>query len=204
MTEERPKKSLRMRQKEAVRDAIREAAFRLFESRGFDDVAIEEITEEAGVSPRTFFRYFPTKEDVALDWLDSSGPIIRGALQEQGPEVPIHDAISNAFAVSAATGEDFVRHLAFISRLALDSPRLRAGLLVRRQTWADALEPVVARRMNLGEDALEPKLWAAIAIAIASTADEWAQRYQLLGPEDALNYAFELAWSKWKSPSLSD
>jgi AcrR family transcriptional regulator len=58
--------SLRDRQRAQIRADIRRAAFRLFVERGYDDVTTEEIATAAGVSPRTFFRHVPTKEEVLL------------------------------------------------------------------------------------------------------------------------------------------
>jgi len=56
--------STRTEHKERTRDALRSAALRLFATKGFDDTTADEIAEQAGVSGRTFFRYFPTKESV--------------------------------------------------------------------------------------------------------------------------------------------
>ncbi len=56
--------SLRQRKKDATHQAIGDAAWELFAERGYDETSINDIAERANVAPRTFFRYYPTKEAV--------------------------------------------------------------------------------------------------------------------------------------------
>jgi AcrR family transcriptional regulator len=64
---------LRERKKQATRLALHEAALRLVAERGLDGVSIDDIAERAHVSPRTFFNYFPSKDDAVLG-LDPTAP----------------------------------------------------------------------------------------------------------------------------------
>jgi AcrR family transcriptional regulator len=57
-------KSLQSRKRQLVRDAIYDAAIELFAKRGFDETTVEEVAEAAGISRRSFFRYFETKDDL--------------------------------------------------------------------------------------------------------------------------------------------
>lgn len=89
--------SLRDRQRAQIRADIRRAAFRLFVERGYDDVTTEEIATAAGVSPRTFFRHVPTKEEVLLAPVRYGGAAIVILLEQrpvtESPDVALSNAI---------------------------------------------------------------------------------------------------------------
>jgi len=78
--------SLRERKKAQTRAAIQTHALRLFREQGYDATTIEQIIEAADVSETTFFRYFPTKEDVVVQ--DDFDPLMVGAYQTQPPDLP--------------------------------------------------------------------------------------------------------------------
>jgi AcrR family transcriptional regulator len=89
--------SLRDRQRAQIRADIRRAAFRLLIERGYDAVTTEEIASAAGVSPRTFFRHVPTKEELLLAPLRHGGAAIVSLLEQrpatEAPDVALVNAI---------------------------------------------------------------------------------------------------------------
>jgi len=90
--------SLRDRQRAQIRADIRRAAFRLFIENGYDAVTTEEIAAAAGVSPRTFFRHVPTKEEVLLAPVRHGGTAIVNLLEArpaaESPDVALINAIT--------------------------------------------------------------------------------------------------------------
>src|SRR5690349_24366608 len=74
------------------RRALELIALRLFTDRGFDHTTIEQIAAEAGVSKRTFFRYFSSKASVLWSEFDREVEVIRAALAGVPAGVPMMDA----------------------------------------------------------------------------------------------------------------
>ena len=70
----------RERKRRQTRERIEQAAMTLFLERGFDATTIEEITEAADVSKRSFFDYFPSKEEVVFAWQDSFADRLMAAI----------------------------------------------------------------------------------------------------------------------------
>jgi AcrR family transcriptional regulator len=93
LTRRRP--ALRERKKAQTCAAIQTHALRLFREQGYDARTIEQIIHAADVSETTFFRYFPTKEDLVLQ--DGYDPLIVAAYQAQPPDLPPIPAVRAAF-----------------------------------------------------------------------------------------------------------
>jgi AcrR family transcriptional regulator len=82
---------LRERKKARTRASIREHALRLFREQGHQATTVEQIAAAAEVSPSTFFRYFPTKEDVVLH--DDMESLMLEAFARQPPEIGLVAAV---------------------------------------------------------------------------------------------------------------
>src|ERR1700685_2769490 len=95
---------LRERKKARTRAALREHALRLFGEQGYHATTVEQIAAAAEVSPSTFFRYFPTKEDLVLQ--DDMDTRMIEALEQQPPD------LGAAAAVRAASRQVFAHYTA--------------------------------------------------------------------------------------------
>jgi AcrR family transcriptional regulator len=124
--------SLRERKKTTTRLALMHTALQLFEERGFDNVRVEEIAEAADVAPRTFFRYFEHKEDVAFPLL---GPILDALLASDDPFETLIEQIRH-FGGRVRDELDLYRTQA---RLARAHPRVRARRLELLHAYQNVL-----------------------------------------------------------------
>src|ERR1039458_6421127 len=75
---------LRERKKRLMRQLLSDTATQMFMERGFDAVRVSEVAEACGVSEKTVFNYFPTKESLILDRFDATLPSLRTRLAEPG------------------------------------------------------------------------------------------------------------------------
>lgn len=140
--------SLRERKKAKTRAAIREHAMRLFEEQGYASTTVDQIAEAAEVSPSTFFRYFPAKEDVIL--VDDYDPLLVEAVRAQPPEVPPIEAIRRAMrevfsTLTPQVWESERRR----QRLFAEVPELRSRAMNQMAEALDLICDVIAERSGL-------------------------------------------------------
>src|SRR5262249_60240363 len=96
-----PTPSVRERKKARTREALQEAAIARFARQGFEGATVEEIAEACEVSPRTFFRYFPTKEDVLFADAEGRRERLLAVIAERPADEPAFGALRAAMAVLA-------------------------------------------------------------------------------------------------------
>jgi AcrR family transcriptional regulator len=156
--------SRRSEHKNRTKGALRTAALELFASQGYDDTTTEEIAERAGVSARTFFRYFPAKETVLwagqLDWVRA----FTTAYLEQATEVPDFEALGNALAAAARTMTRSRRFFALYQRAVASSPTLRGRAHDHRTEDTRRIAAVIAQRRGLGD--IDESSWMLAALGL--------------------------------------
>src|ERR1700744_196404 len=119
---------LRERKKARPRASLREHGLRLFREQGYQATTVEQIAAAAEVSPSTFFRYFPTKEDVVLQ--DDMDVRLLEALEQQPPGLaPIAAMRAAIRQVSASYSADDIKRLTETTKLQMTVPEIRARAL---------------------------------------------------------------------------
>jgi AcrR family transcriptional regulator len=149
----RPAQGLRERKKAKTRAAIQRHALRLFREQGYEATTVEQIAAAAEVSPSTFFRYFPTKEDVVL--YDPFDPVLIAAFEAQPPELTPMQAIREALhaTFAAMSGEDMQEQWER-GILILSIPDVRMRMLNDFLVTAQLLAELAAKRMGRRPDDL--------------------------------------------------
>jgi AcrR family transcriptional regulator len=141
--------SLRERKKRRTQQRLEQAAIRLFSTQGYDDTTIEEIAAAAEVSPRTFFRYFPTKEDVVFsavsEWSDEA---VR-EMREHPPEDSLRDLIVHAVERNIADAGWDRETMRLRARLLANVPALAQRAFALQTRFEDELARAIADRLGV-------------------------------------------------------
>jgi AcrR family transcriptional regulator len=159
-----PTPSRREKHKSRTRQALRESALELFAAQGFDTTTTEEIAEKAGVSVRTFFRYFPTKELVLFfGRYDFVQTFVAGLVSQSESKSDL-DAMRAAFVESAPGFADRRKALHLYERAIASSPTLRGNEQDRQIQDIHTIAGAIAQRRGLAEPDEECALLAAIGL----------------------------------------
>jgi AcrR family transcriptional regulator len=167
--------STRERRQRKRRDEVALAAIRLFHERGFDAVTVDEISEAADIAPRTFFRYFATKEDVFFTDRFEQLDALREAIAARPPDEPILASVRHAILTVFDQYHLGPEPRLLAARVVADTPALRAGSIARQAEWQHALAAMVAERLGVdpGVD-LRPHVVASTTLAaLRSAMDLW-------------------------------
>ena len=144
-------KSLWARTRQAAYTEITAAAVRLFLEQGFEATTIDQIASECGISRRSLFRYFGTKEDILLGDLEKQGVVIQAALEarplSEDPWEALRAALSSAQNLNRSPEETLK-----LSTLLYETPSLRARSIQKHLKWKALLVPNVRQRLGGDHD----------------------------------------------------
>jgi AcrR family transcriptional regulator len=158
--------TLRDRTRQLTTREILETALRLFTEQGYDETPIAQIAREAGVSQRTLFRYFGTKEDLLGGKEDRYAQVLTAAIIEQPPEAGAWAALRAGVAAIQALHDSRQQALERF-RLLHNTASLRAGWLEKRLRFQEDLLPLVKERMDTAAGKTDPGARAVIATVFA-------------------------------------
>ncbi len=186
-----PELDWRQRKKTATRDRIRASALRLFREQGYDATTVEQIAAAAGVSHVTFFRYFPTKEDVALS--DSYDPLIASFIAQTPATWPLTQRIRAVLVQGLRQVYDTDRdEILAQNKLIVSTPALRERM------WAGQLatQQVILHAVEAGQHGphaiFQARVTVAACLAAASTAVlTWVENDGTPELPDLIDQAFD-------------
>lgn len=160
--EETPE-TFRDRKKLRTKQELTNAAIELFSERGFDAVTVEEIAAKAWVSERTFFRYFPSKEDVL--WPDSEEQlaVFAAAIVARPEDERPVEAVYNAMRDLAAVMEVDTSFPLARARILAATPGLAARDLLEYSRWEDTVRDAIRQRTGAAGDDMAPAMAAVVA-----------------------------------------
>ena len=180
---ERPAEGLRERRRRETQRELSDAAIELFEKHGVTGTTVDEIAELAGTSPRTFFRYFPTKEAAVLQPTEDSESMLKAVSAAVVSGDPLLRALENTWLAQIAwfdsRPEEHERALR-VRRLVGQEPTLLALALRTEADQVDALTATATDAAGADSDALTARAAIGIVFLIVRLAfDEWARRAEI-------------------------
>ena len=162
------------RRRVTSREELEQTAFALFAAQGFEATTVDEIAAAAGIGRRTFFRYFPSKNDIPWGAFEDELDRMRVRLKACPPEVPLMDAIRLALIdfnrVAPAQVPLHRRRMELILRV----PALLAHSTLRFTAWRDVVAEFVADRTGRRPEELAPQAIAHAVLGVSVAAyEDW-------------------------------
>jgi AcrR family transcriptional regulator len=163
--------SLQERKQELVRAELASAAWDLFGKKGYESTTVAEIAEAAGVSRRTFFRYYASKEEVVTETSDELAEAMLAAMADRPRDEPPLVSIERALVPVLEPRLVLTKRARTIIRLLRESRTLRRAMMERHALMEERLAAQLADRLgaDLTKDST-PALLAFIARAMLDTA----------------------------------
>jgi AcrR family transcriptional regulator len=189
-----PPLGLRERKKQRTRATLIDAAVELCDRQGFERTTVDQIAAVADVSPRTFSRYFSTKDAIALALIDDAIDLAAAELARQPIDVNHFEALRRSYVAmyngtkSAPPGALSVDRMMCTVRIIMTSPTLRQAALEYR---AHAVNVELAKRLGVDLENRRLKLisavWGAIIMTALADLSEDGVSWQDIGIDDIVS-----------------
>ncbi|MEU9976510.1 TetR/AcrR family transcriptional regulator [Streptomyces sp. NPDC051014] len=195
MTE--PVVSRRERKKAATRQAIADAALRLFLERGYDHVSIKDIAETADVSTATVFKHFTGKEALVFDQEESTDAHLAAAVRERPAGVSVLDALREHVLATWLPIAAHPQRVEF-TRLVNTTPALRAYAERMWTRHTDTLAAAIADEYGVAHDHLACAALARFVLEVPTLAQRQQDR------RAAVEEVFDILTHGWRPPAAAD
>lgn len=166
-----PTATLHVRKQQFVREEIWDAAIRLFAEKGFDSTTVNDIARESGVSRRSFFRYFASKNDLLAQGIVTYGAAVSDAIDRCPREYSLSDVVRQTVRDVAQLAASSPRTPTLI-QIATKYPAAREAQLSRMGEVQERVALMFAKRckMNRKRDDLAPKVLSRLTLSAIDTA----------------------------------
>ncbi|KFG72037.1 TetR/AcrR family transcriptional regulator [Streptomyces mutabilis] len=184
---------LRERKKRATRAALAEAAVRLAAEHGAEKVTVEAISAAAGVSVRTFFNYFDTRDDAFVVIDADAGARMRRAVLDAPAGLSPLEVLRGALAAELAEAEQQHELWRLHAEVLHASPHLLARGVGAHMAAEAELAGAIAERLGDAGGGIYPRLLAAVAgTAVRTSVDHWSAHQEEAAFLDVFHEVFSL------------
>ena len=180
---------------------ITDVAIELFTERGFAEVSVDDVARAAGISRRTLFRYYASKNAIPWGAFDTHLAHLRELLDTVDPRVRLGEALRAALlAFNTFDESETVRHRQRM-RVILQTAELQAYSMTMYAGWREVIAGFVARRSDCKTTDLLPQTvaWTMLAVAL-SAYEHWLSDESVTLPT-ALGNAFDVVGDGLERPA---
>jgi AcrR family transcriptional regulator len=171
-----PDEGLRERKRRLTRQLISDAATVLFATRGFENVKVSEVADRVGVSEKTVYNYFPTKESLVLDYADEAVEQMARALRERGSDESLTTAVVRAIKADMErfdqAPEELVEFMPLFLGMIDSTPPLRAAWLEMQDRLTNVAREELAVQAGVDPRDPEPMAAARALVGLVEVATE--------------------------------
>jgi AcrR family transcriptional regulator len=168
--------NLHEQRRRSTHEALRRAALASFASKGFANVTVTELAGEAGVTERTFFRHFPTKEAVLFQDYETQVEWLSEALEQRPASESVFDAVLASVA-SFPYDLEVVRQAATARTQLISAERIAGHLRVVQSSFAGVITDFIKNRYSdeSGIDLVAEVAGATLAAALVVAVENWGR-----------------------------